>query len=222
MSKATQFLIDLAAYREPLTKAVSVHKNPPDYSCDNGIDFTAVAIRVGARIGAQITGFKRMCVMYEARESGEFMRHPTATTSMSWDDHTSAAAMSSWLAWRILRYGQTHNWTWDVGTKKLWRLPIFVPTVKAGTIGSINILWQAWASIAYIANCFEGAEHTSGKKSLWVAQEALYGSGFLITKVIDLWRWAQMKRYPGGIQDVFKVYFGPDHPIARYSPNDFN
>lgn len=220
---ATQFLIDLKEYREPLTGAVSNRKNPGDLSCDNGIDFTAVAILVGSRIGAILTGFNTMCVKYERGKPGEFKRHPTLGdgSSMSWDDHTSAAALSPWLAWRILRFGQEHGWVWDRGTKKLWRFPIFIPTVKASAYGSINIFWQFLASLAYLANCFEGHGHTSGKKSLWVAQKALYGKGFLITGAINLWRWAQQKRYPGGIKDVFTIYFGPDHPITRYSPNDF-
>lgn len=219
------FLEDLKDWREPRTGAVSCEYKPNDYSCDNGIDFTAAAILVARRVGEDITGFNIMCLQYETREVGELMRHPDATTSMSWDDHTSAAAISPFMAKRILQYGQNNKWNWDNKTKKLWRFPIFIPTVLASANGKINILWQAWGSIAYIYNCFEKYDETSGKKNLWIAQEALYGKGLLITASIKLWRFVMSKRYKRGMKEVFEKYFFPkqgvEHPITKYAPNDF-
>ncbi len=215
---ASEFLEALKPWREPKTQAVSNRYNPDDQSCDNGIDFTAVAYRISQRLGGEFTGFTSFCLQYE-RELGELMRRPGSTETMSWDDLTSAAAMSTFMAWRILKYGQENSWTW--GGKKLWRFPIFIPTVYASATGSLSPLLQLMAAVAYISNCFEGYPETSGKKSLWVAQEALYGKGFIVTKSIDIWRWVQQIRYPGGIKQVLAIYFSLIHPLAVYSPTDF-
>lgn len=210
----------LKDWREPLTGGVSNAYHPDDKSADNCVDFTAIA----EILGGQDVDFTDFCMQYERPgQPGVLIRRPGDAHTMSWDDLTSAAALSSVMAKRILEHGKKTGWMWD--DKKLWRFPIFIPTVYAGAYGRLNILLQALAALAFIANCFEKYEETSGKKSLWIAQKALYGKGLVISLAIKLWRWAQLKRYKGGIREVFTIYFPPQqgvpHPFSVYAPGDF-
>jgi hypothetical protein len=235
MNQST-LLEDIKPWQEPQTGAASIAMHPGDYSGDNGVDFTAVLHRLLRQTGEldPIISeyiFRKFCLQYsrDRYNLGFLLRHPIEPVAMSWDDHTSAAAMSSEMARHILYHAKRTLWCWD--DKKLFRFPILVATTYASATGKLNLFQQLLGASSYIFNCFEGKEHTSGKKSLWVAQEALYGKGFIIDSSIKLWRYVQQKRYPRGIKEVFEVYFGNKyvvdgkliiHPFVHYAKEDFS
>jgi hypothetical protein len=178
-------------------------------------------------LSGPIPSFDYMLSEYE-QEPGALKRHPTSNEVTSWDDHLAAAAMSPWMAARILAYGEANKWTW--GGKWLGRFPLFIPTVRAGAGKPLSILHRLMVSAAYIANMFEGYEKTSGKLSLWLAARALSGDpirGF--NWVIKLWARVQGMRYHDGLAEVMDIYFPAKqhngeyipHPFSVYSPKEF-
>lgn len=228
---------EIKAWQEPMTRAVSCEYHPVDYSSDNGIAFTAEYYALLGKSGI-IPEYDYMLYQYE-QQPGVLLRHPTSNEVTSWDDHLAAAAMSPWMAIRILAYGEANHWEW--GGKWLGRFPIFIPTVRAGAGKPLSLLHKLMASAAYVANMFESYEHTSGKISLWLASKALYGEpmkGF--NWVIKLWRKVQLRRYKRGLAEVMGIYF-PDkttsyqvhlggtitevvarHPFSVYAPETFD
>lgn len=223
---------DILPWQEPMTGAVSCELHPVDYSCDNGVAFTAEYYALLGKSGP-IPEFDHLLLEYEGciPVPGVLYRHPSSNEVASWDDHLAAAAMSPMMAARILAYGEVNDWEW--GGKWLGRFPIFIPTVRAGAGKPLSLLHKLLAASCYLVNSFEGYEHTSGKISLWLASKALYGEpmkGF--NWVIKLWRYAQLKRYKGGLREVMGSYFPPKrdsvllrdipHPFSIYAPETFD
>ena len=222
MTTDAAFLKALMMWKEPMTDAVSCEIDPVDYSCDNGLLFSAEAYAItGCCLAAY--SFSDVALQYE-QSAGALLRHPTSTELTSWDDHLAAAAVSTFMAKRILAYGEANHWTW--GGKYLGRFPIFIPTVKASAGVKLTLTERLAASLAFIANMFEGYPHTSGKLLLWLASRALYGKYFTLDRVINLWRFVQGRRYKtAGLREVMGIYFKPrngvPHPFSVYAPKEF-
>ncbi len=215
------FAEDMKRWVEPKTAAASCELDPKDYSSDNGILFSA-ELAVLANDDLVTSWFSWLCLKYEG-QAGVLLRHPTSTEVTSWDDHLAAAAVSPFMAARIAKYGMLNNWTW--GGKFLGRFPIFSPTVKASAGMPLTRTERLAASLAFIANMFEGYLQTSGKLLLWLAARALYGKYWGLDRVIDLWRYVQGRRYKGGLKEVMGIYFKPrqgmPHPFSVYAPKEF-
>lgn len=227
---------DISWWQEVTTDGVSCEYLPMDYSCDNAITFTAEFYALLGKSGI-VPELDAVLFRYE-KSPGELLRHPNSTEVTSWDDHLAAAAMSPWMAQRIYAFGEKNGWTW--GGKFLGRFPIFIPTVKASAGYKLTLLDKVLVCGTYLANCFEGHEHTSGKLSLWLASKALFGHSLLIDSTIRLWRFVQSKRYKRGLKEVMEIYFPPKkaispripmsewsndlvpHPFSVYAPENFD
>lgn len=222
MKDSEIFLHALLQWQEPITDGVSCEFLPKDYSCDNSVTFTAEKYALFGKSGP-IPEFDYFLLQFE-KSPGELLRHPTSSGVTSWDDHLAAAAMSPWMASRIMAFGVSHGWTWD--GKWLGRFPIFIPTVKASAGLSLSWLDKIFAAGTFLANCLEGKEQTSGKLSLWLASKALFGKSRLIDLSIRLWRSRMAKKYPNaGLREVMGIYFPPKqtvlHPFSFYAPESF-
>lgn len=219
----SDFLTALNRWQEPMTNGVSCEIDPVDYSCDNSITFTAEKFALLGKSGF-IPEFDYFLLQFET-SPGQLLRHPQSLEVTSWDDHLAAAALSPWMAQRIMAYGVSHGWTW--GSKWLGRFPIFKPTVKASAGLGLSVLDALLASAAYVANMFEKPEETSGKLSLWLASRALYGKNPLLDTIIRLWRKSMAKKYPNaGLRELMGIYFPPKkgvlHPFSFYAPESFD
>lgn len=217
---------DIKRWQEPRNGSVSCEIDPKDHSCDNSILFSAELVFIGGQ-NTYLTYFNTLFLEYEY-SPGLLSRYPGDPGIMDWDDHLGAAAVSPFCASRINKHGEATDWMF--GTQWLGRLPIFIPTVRASAGLPLNYFNQAKASVAFIWNCFEKREETSGKILLWLASKALYGKYRMITAAIDIWRYSMRKKYPGGMNEVMGIYFQPKlgkipgmvpHPFSVYVGSDF-
>lgn len=200
--------MNLSDWREPTTRAFSCNYKPTDRSCDNAVLFTAEAFALGL---ITIGDFYLTCRLYQS-SFGCFMRYPGAWNYCSWDDHTAAASCSYAFAESTYTYGRTHGWSW--GGDKLWRFPIFVPTVRAGAGMRLYPWHTAMAALAYIANMFEPKQETSGKLILWLTSKTLKDQSVFLDLVMRLWYYVLRRKY-GSLSAIFAIYFPEGHPFIE-------
>jgi hypothetical protein len=158
------------------------------------------------------------------RIPGVFLRYPGATEYMNHDDLTAAAVLNERYASSILAFANASDWEWPQAGN-LSRILDFVPTILASAGISIPIWEQFACLIAWVANCFERKEETSGKQLIWLKVRACYGKGFVSDLAIAIWRWRMNRIYPGGLQEMLGIYYKPDresgetHPIVNAAKN---
>lgn len=222
-----QFRKEIEEYREKETGAVSVHRNPSNHSCDNLLLFSSVFIALLKDKQMQDIEFYHSIVRKFAIEPGRFARYPGEQEASSHDDHTGVAVVSYLLGMRaaqeILAYGESTGWMFRP-TREGWlgRIIDFPPTVRAAAGKPLSIFSQIAFALGTIANLFEPRHETSGKILLWLKHKVLFGRYTLIDGAIKLWRFRMSKVYPGGFQEVVTIYYGAEHPFAKYAPKAFN
>lgn len=199
------------------TGLVGLSKNYAGRDCDNHLLFTATAHAVfGTFTVSQYLSIIGQCRL----QSGAFSRYPGDPEPTSWDDHLGLAVSNPGLANEILFFGTFKDWTW--GTKWLGRLPLFVATVQAAAGVKLGLWSQIKAASCFIQNLWEPQGETSGICLLYLAQRPLFGQGMLLNAVILLWRAVLLRRYPGGIQEVYGIYFKPEHAFTKLAKADFD
>lgn len=203
-------------WREPATRAVSIWKNPGDFSTDNGPLFTVVAQKLGL---IESWDCDEVVSMYEPA-LGVLLRHPSSSDYSSWDDHLAYAVSQEYNAIVVLIFMLDNNWTLPNGDW-LGRIPIFVPAVRAAAGGRLGWIDQIRAAGTYLVNCFEKREETSGKQLLWLSSRVLERH-WLPRIAITLWRSRMMALYPNGLKDLFAIYYrDPEHPFHAAAGDGF-
>lgn len=197
-------------WREPKTKAFSCVANPGDFSCDNGVLFTAEAYRLGL---ISLGEAEEIVLKYEMAP-GLLSRYPGTNDPMSYDDHLGAASISPMLARRIHAYMSENDWTLP-NKNYLGRFPILEPVVRAGAGLPLSNLNIAKASAAYMWNLFEPAQDTSGKLMLWLCADVLRGASPHLAAAISVWDLSLSLKYPNKIAGAFQIYFPEGHPFRE-------
>jgi len=212
------------SWREPKTGAVSLYKNPPDKSTDNGILFSAVAASINGITDLQ---FVAILGWYEV-QPGVLLRYPGTTDYCSHDDLTGAASYWFPFALRTFVWGATSDWTWPVNNW-LYRIIDFPPAIKGGANYDLNVYDQFKCALAWTWNAFMSPYgDTSGKQLIWLKQRVCQNKGWLVKQAARFWRWKMMRLYPGGLKELFAVYYQPDaktgdpHPFTVYGPSTFD
>lgn len=204
----------LQGFIDPNSGLVTLHRDSVGRDCDNHVLFTVTAGVVFNMMGVLMTPLVG-CEL----EPGVFSRYPDDPQPSSWDDHLAMAVANSYDATRIKLHGETHEWKW--GNEYLGRIPLFTSTVYAASGIKLGLVDQAIMGACFIQNVFERKGETSGTCLLYLAQHALKGQGWLVMACVGAWRAIMGLRYPGGMRDVYAIYFGPEHPIALYGPQGF-
>lgn len=239
-----ELYVDIQPYKEQMYGVVTSHRFPPNGSCDNGLLFTAEYIdllwrRFKAMQPSSVEDFTDYCseltkynMFLQAceQESGLIRRYPSKIQDQQFDDYVGAAAVNSLFAKRALDYGRKNKYCWNIerpGKFELnyffGRLPGFVPYLRAAAnvrIGIIGaILWSL--STVFAALQADGKE-TSGVKLQFLQNGVMERRKSIIAKLaIKFWRYKLKKKFPNGMQDVWAIYFGPEHPLTKHSFPDF-
>jgi hypothetical protein len=130
---------------------------------------------------------------------------------------TGVAAVSPIMASRILHYFDGD----EDQSVYFSRIIDFFPALQAAAQRSLSVNDRGLFCAALIANFFEHKSATSGKCLIYLKAKMVEGKYPLCDFVISLWRFIQKLRYPGGMKDVYAIYFGESHPFALYGPGDF-
>jgi hypothetical protein len=205
-------------WREPKTKAFSCEYKPADYSCDNGVLFTAEACLLGLISQIDLIG---VCLPY-SEPLGVFKRHPSSPDLCSWDDHYGASIASPYLANCVLSYMDRNSWELPNGNW-IGRIPILKPAVRAGAGRSLSWWDQLVVAAVYFHNSFEKREETSGKMMLFFGR-SVFQRHWLTRKAIGYWNGKMAKLY-GTPRGMIAIYFpdkqGNTHPFVTAAPDSF-
>ncbi len=216
---------EIEAYREPETRAVSNLKNPQKRSCDNLLLFSShymalLQIHGDWSISDQVW-YENLVETFSIRP-GLLSRYPGETLASSWDDHIGVACVSytcfptyAKLMWAYA-VDNGFMYTGDF----LGRFVFFMPTLKACAGQELSYFEQILAAVSFIENLWEDRQETSGKILLWHRARVLKNKYWLLGAVIGLWKWKMLKLYPRGLKDIFTIYFGSEHPLTKYAPED--
>jgi hypothetical protein len=160
--------------------------------------------------------------------TGLYRRYPGATGNNSVDNLVAAAYASSSHAFFIYIRGTKMHWCFDVENpdKFSWRYWYarfvgFPPFIKMAAGKKIGLMSQVLWSIACVYSALTPKQNTSDKLLQYLMNRVVGGRHWLCDRAISAWGRLMARKYPGGMRDVYAVYYAPTHPFAKYAPTDF-
>jgi hypothetical protein len=212
----------LKPYRDEKTGLVALRPGTSGKTEDNHLGFTATARNMFG--GFSEDEFLNMVWACET-SPGFFVRYPGETEPTSWDDLLYLSCASPILAEDILVYAERNNWIWQSPSgehKWLGRVPLLVPVVKAAAGRRLGFVDRVRAAGCFIQNLFEPHGETSGRCMLVQAKTELRDHGWILDLAISLWEGRMRKLYPGGLAELYSIYFqDPEHPFRTFAPKEF-
>lgn len=176
---------------------------------------------------ADVENFKKLVKSCEVRP-GVYNRNQNRPDAQAHDDYIGIVAASYFLQSdfhrEVLDHGENNNWTFDNTDNDIVeinsyfsRFPDFVPFVRAANGKSPSLWEQVLFAIAILVSAFSDKNETSGKILKWLEIQTIRNKYFIIDSAIFFWKKMIFKKYPNGMGDVFGIYFGKDHPFAKYT-----
>lgn len=197
---------------------VSVYVSQPanDWrNCDNGVLFTSQYILLLNILGQMAQEDKDNYAKVIAAcvgKDGYLHRSPGDESLDEQDDHNGAYA-----AHIKLNIKPPFSLS-----KNLYRFP---QLIALSAIASQNIFYRIlatpliWFTALVIAtSCINvSTDDTDSRIGSWLVVKATEDHSLLCKLASLIWRARLFKDYKNGMQDVLKIYFGPEHPIAKYA-----
>lgn len=82
----------------------------------------------------------------------------------------------------------------------------------------IGLFGHAAIWVGQFLGCFKHTGDTDARKLPYVDWQVLKEINWFWRTSYRLWCWILMKQYKRGMQDVYEIYYGKNHPMAVYSP----
>jgi hypothetical protein len=237
------FIEELKAYREPVHHLLGDGLSPTHPS-GNALLYESHAAQIVQDMGYE-PGLTRIYEALDILRAGIGLynrKPPPATDPQAHDDYTGAAAINPASAANIVLRGETMGWVYDnrrpyatfwkaiawigrgsqsISYLKYWhaRLPGQIQHYQIGARQSPSVLgWLSWmGSIMWTVR-------KPSNESGWLLDYLKLRTGIKhfpthwAVKVASWWYKRQLnKHYSGCISHVYAVYFGAEHPLARYS-----
>ena len=160
---------------------------------------------------------------------GLYTSYPGVTEN-SVDNYIGLVSSIVWIRPYIISYGQQHWWSFAVELPGHFQLKDcylrfvgFRPYVLMMNNESIGLISQTLYSLAMLITLFTGATDVSNIQLQWLQNRGVKGKHRLIDWTMKVWQYIAMKRWPGGMQQVFAIYNNsPTHPFAVFGPKDFS
>jgi hypothetical protein len=195
---------ELTNYQEPNWGMVSNAKNPAPFTWDNPALYTSHAFNLGVRKYSW-NEFVAAAVIAWAR----------------WPDGTGGPpSQDELVGWAVLYPESIDRWRSLIPFKML-RFFFLGPFLRVCSGLGINIFEQMLWSAYLLMSCRSPHEDTSGKLLFWAQLPQMQRRYWITNKAISYWQSKMTALYPGGIQEVFMIYFGPDHWLTQNSRKDF-
>jgi len=199
----------------------------------NGVLYTSEYIVLLKRLG-QLTPSAQLqwatALTKVTLAPGLIERTPTYNAQEGPDDYIGYLAAGKYInskdAIDVWNYGLTHygafnntypgKWSW---TAFLWRQPQLVAhTLYAANKSPGGLLQLVWAGTIALSCWREPITNTSDRILAWLLIETWDGKGWLNKWAVKLWSKRLLRDYSGGMTTVAAIYFGPNHPLAKYWP----
>lgn len=233
----------IGPYLENKWPFVGLVPNPSDHSTDNAILFSGTyAVLVW---GADPSGhdgwssvrawFAKLELQLRVRLQGAvYDRYPMDSSSLNSHDNL-IGLMSALYFYYPLRnidiwmWGKKHWGSWNNQDPEKWtfrsclaRIPGVWAFVKAAASQRLSLFDQLVWSAVCVWNCLSKKEDTSGKCLQYLQNQVVSRKYKICDAAIQFWEEQMLIMYPGGMREVYAIYFGSDHPFAQYGPLDFS
>lgn len=124
----------------------------------------------------------------------------------------------------IYQYGKQTFWSYDCSAPYRFslrycvaRFPGFVSFIKLSAGKEISLFGRVAIFLSAIFNTFSSRDNTSDKCLQYLLNKLLTQNSW----TVRCWKYLMMRKYPGGLKELYLVYFGKDHPFTKYAPTQF-
>jgi hypothetical protein len=188
---------------------------PPEFrTCDNGTQFSSefyILLKMhGLLHSGDAADYKRL--MDACVGADKYLHRSPGDDSLDeQDNHNGVYAGHIQLGLRPSFYL----------SRNLWRFP---QLIALSAFASQKFIYRLLAlplvfytALVILTSCINTpTSDTDARIGAWLVIKAMEGSA-LVTLAAMVWRRRLMADYPNGMRSVFEIYFGPGHPITRYS-----
>lgn len=161
----------------------------------------------------------------EARLAKLLFNHGESTVAESIDtfqDQTRSLGFYpyAWIAngFKIpRRFYNTRPTQWSI--QSWWgRSPGFMAVLEIAATGKTSLFRTVALLIGqFIPILFQKREDTSDKKLTYIVWQLLKTKNLFWLFLYKIWCVILVKKYSGGMKDIYEIYFGKEHPITKYS-----
>lgn len=199
------FQEEIKSFTEPYWGVISNDRDPAIESWDNPLLFTAQYYNLtGEPIPERVRQFCDQCI------SGGLVRWPGTTRPMSQDEVTGLMFLTPEHALRVFHALPDEQ----------ERFQYLIPWILCA-MGRIPILDQIVWALDCVSSTKSDYGNTSGKCLFWVQLRSVKKKNyFLCNLAIAYWQKKMTEKYPGGVAELFGIYF-PGHPLGKYAPKTF-
>lgn len=194
---------------------IGAHQYPEKWSTGNGILLTTLA-RIIAPI-SQIQGLLFLLAITQCenpRFSGIFFKNSGRTDQISHDDMIAAAY---WCSEDVFNRIENHGWVlsntgkfyWDAWVKP-WHRAYYLLMA-----GKSHRLYELLLALMLITDGIFNKKDSSGKIVNFLICKCLKNKSKIVDFGIRMWENTTIRRW-GSYRDIFKTYFGPNHPFSIF------
>lgn len=228
--KEVSITLDAAPWLEKAYPFPGLTISPADHSTDNGILFLATLI---ALTPAEERSYWRLptyrCLVACEIQPGLFMRYPGSFERSSVDNLVGAMVASKLTEQQfhkeIVYYGRKNDWCFDVEKPGLFeaydwygRFPGMIQMLLLAVDEPIDLVSQITVAGAIIVSALSAHDNTSDKCLQYLLNQVIYGKHFIVDMAIQVWCLLMNKKYPGGLHELYSIYFGADHFFSTHAP----
>lgn len=124
----------------------------------------------------------------------------------------------------IYHYGLTTFWSYDCTAPYKFslkycvaRFPGFVSFIKLSAVQDISIFGHIAIFLSAIFNTLSQYDNASDKCLQYLLNKRLTENSWTVRS----WKYLMMRKYPGGLKELYSIYYGKDHPFTKYAPTQF-
>lgn len=201
---------------------------------NNGVLYTAIYMMIAERIGEyENIRIPRIADAFNPLivQPGLIRRSKTCADQEGPDDYVGFLAVAhlyyyvwaeEFLAYGWSNYGCYNNvdpgqFTWSAF---LWRQPQLIAHAKYAAYERPNVFLRfAWIMTILLAGFRSPPSNTDARTLSWLLIQVWDGNGFFCKLAVNAWKKRLFRDYPCGMKDVFRIYFGDEHPFTTYVPN---
>lgn len=229
-------------FKHKLYNIMSLSRENPSesYTCDNHHLFTAHLFNIFRLRGEEVpiawqSGYSDF--LHDCQHFGLPARFPTRKgpgNDISHDELIGIGyilwASDTVLRFNLFSYGKRNHWcfniaepgkfSWNYWCGRILDFPVFAEA----TCTPANVKFSWWKQAKWAVNVMLAAnnppEDTDGKQWRFIQFGPMRGRGKISDFAIKYFLKKMKEQYPKGVKGMLEVYFGPDHPIPLYCPED--
>lgn len=219
-------------YADGFAGLIGVGNNNANWFSGNPLLETGTAYVFMKRLGLLASSDSNALAAAFARclpDDGFFYKTPGGKENVSHDDvigvvagyATCGGICSGFLEGDVIAYGKAKKWVfsssgkfyWDALTKP-WHYAYYMLAAEhnPGLLAKLSLLGFTMFDALF------NKKNSSDKKLLWLMLEVIKGKSFLVDLGARFWHKRLVNTW-GGVNAVFKAYYGPNHIFTVYSWN---